>query len=121
LSGESPPGPAEISIPVLGSLIASVSFDSKEVLLTSFPRQYRPPVLIPFFAFRMVFGCGLLMLAMAWFGSYLYRADLRKGGASLSSRIAPRVAAEQTQFQEWDLGSGAVTELLTIVLVRSAV
>ncbi len=35
-----------ISIPVLGSLIASMSFTSKEVGLTNFPLQDRPPVLI---------------------------------------------------------------------------
>jgi len=60
-----------ISIPVLGSLIASTSLTSKEVGLTSFPRQDRPPVLIPFFAFRIMVGCGLVMLALAWAGSYL--------------------------------------------------
>jgi cytochrome bd ubiquinol oxidase subunit I len=37
-----------ISIPVLGSLIGSMSFTSKEVGLTDFPPQDRPPVLIPF-------------------------------------------------------------------------
>ncbi len=60
-----------ISIPVLGSLIASMSFTSKEVGLTSFPPQDRPPVVIPFFTFRIMVGCGLLMLALAWLGSYL--------------------------------------------------
>ncbi|MGY8668730.1 cytochrome ubiquinol oxidase subunit I [Bradyrhizobium sp. UFLA05-109] len=60
-----------ISVPILGSLIGSMSFDSKEVGLTSFPPQDRPPVLIPFFAFRIMVGCGLLMLALAWLGSYL--------------------------------------------------
>jgi cytochrome bd ubiquinol oxidase subunit I len=61
----------EIKIPVLGSLIASMSFDSKEVGLADFPRADRPPVLIPFFAFRIMVGCGLVMLALAWIGSYL--------------------------------------------------
>src|SRR5258708_17233003 len=60
-----------ISIPVLGSLIGSMSLDSKEVGLTSFPRQDRPPVLIPFFTFRIMVGCGLIMLAVAFIGSYL--------------------------------------------------
>ena len=60
-----------ISIPVLGSLIGSMSFDFKEVGLTDFPRQDRPPVLIPFFAFRIMVGCGLVMLALAWIGSWL--------------------------------------------------
>jgi cytochrome d ubiquinol oxidase subunit I len=60
----------ELKIPVLGSLIGSLSFTSREVGLTDFPPQDRPPVLIPFFAFRIMVGCGLLMLAIAWLGSY---------------------------------------------------
>jgi cytochrome d ubiquinol oxidase subunit I len=61
----------EIKIPILGSLIGSMSFTSKEVGLTDFPVQDRPPVTIPFFAFRIMVGCGLLMLLLAWAGSYL--------------------------------------------------
>jgi cytochrome bd ubiquinol oxidase subunit I len=61
----------EIKVPILGSLIASMTFDSKEVGLTDFPRAERPPVAIPFFAFRIMVGCGLVMLALAWIGSYL--------------------------------------------------
>jgi cytochrome bd ubiquinol oxidase subunit I len=60
-----------ISIPVLGSLIGSLSFDSKEVGLTDFPPRDRPPVLIPFFAFRIMVACGLALLILAWGGSYL--------------------------------------------------
>jgi cytochrome d ubiquinol oxidase subunit I len=30
-------------------------------------------VLIPFFSFRIMVGCGLIMLAIAWVGSYLLR------------------------------------------------
>ena len=65
----------EIKVPVLGSLIGSMSFDSKEVGLNSFAPQDRPPVLIPFFAFRVMVGCGLLMLGLAWFGSYRCSMD----------------------------------------------
>jgi cytochrome d ubiquinol oxidase subunit I len=61
----------EIKIPVLGSLIASMSFTSKEVGLTDFPPQDRPPVVIPFFTFRIMVGCSLIMLVLAWLGSYL--------------------------------------------------
>ena len=64
-----------ISIPVLGSLIGSMSLDSKEVGLTDFPAADRPPVLIPFFAFRIMVGCGLVMLLLAWVGSYLTVRD----------------------------------------------
>jgi cytochrome bd ubiquinol oxidase subunit I len=62
-----------ISIPILGSLIGSMSFDSREVGLTDFPPQDRPPVLIPFFTFRIMVGCGMVMLALAWIGTYLSR------------------------------------------------
>jgi len=61
----------QIKIPVLGSLIGSMSFTSKEVGLTDFPRRNRPPVIVPFFAFRIMVGCGLVMLLLAWVGIYL--------------------------------------------------
>jgi cytochrome d ubiquinol oxidase subunit I len=57
-----------ISVPYLGSLIASMSLTSKEVGLKSFPVADRPPVQIPFFAFRIMVGCGVLMLGLAWLG-----------------------------------------------------
>jgi len=61
----------EIKIPVLGSIIGSMSLTSKEVGLSDFSPQNRPPVLIPFISFRIMVGCGLIMLALAWLGSYL--------------------------------------------------
>src|SRR5579863_3602527 len=60
----------EIKIPVLGSMVASMSLTSKEIGLADFPRWDRPPVLIPFFAFRIMVGCGLLMMGLAWCGSF---------------------------------------------------
>jgi cytochrome d ubiquinol oxidase subunit I len=65
----------ELKIPVLGSLIATMHLDSKEVGLTGFARSERPPVGIPFFAFRIMVGCGLLMMAVAWLGSLLMIGD----------------------------------------------
>src|SRR6266436_5730354 len=62
-----------ISVPVLGSVIGSMSLHSKEVGLTDFPRADRPPVVIPFFAFRIMVGCGLVMLMLAWVGTWLSR------------------------------------------------
>lgn len=59
----------ELKIPYLGSLIAAMSFTSKELGLTDWPRADRPPVAIPFFAFRLMVGSGLLMLGIAWLGS----------------------------------------------------
>jgi cytochrome d ubiquinol oxidase subunit I len=65
----------ELKIPYLGSWIATMTFDSKEVGLKSFPKPDRPPVLVPFFAFRVMVGAGLLMLALAWFGAF---AEMRR-------------------------------------------
>jgi cytochrome bd-type quinol oxidase subunit 1 len=64
-----------ISIPVLGSLIARMSFDSKEVGLTDFQPQDRPPVIIPFFTFRIMVGCWLILLLVAWVGSDLIHKE----------------------------------------------
>jgi cytochrome bd ubiquinol oxidase subunit I len=57
--------------PPFGSLIDSDSLTAGEVGLDSIPPENRPPVLIPFFAFRIMVGCGLVMLALAWVGTYL--------------------------------------------------
>jgi cytochrome bd ubiquinol oxidase subunit I len=61
----------ELKLPWLGSFVASGNFTSMEIGLTDFPAAERPPVLIPFFAFRVMVGCGLIMLAVAWIGSFL--------------------------------------------------
>jgi len=63
----------EFKVPVLGSLIGSMSFTAKEVGLTSYAPSERPPVLIPFFGFRIMVGCGLVMLLLAWVGWYASR------------------------------------------------
>jgi cytochrome d ubiquinol oxidase subunit I len=61
-----------ITLPApFGSLIDSDSLDAAEVGLDSIPRNDWPPVVIPFFSFRIMVGCGLLMLALAWIGSYM--------------------------------------------------
>src|SRR3981189_2431378 len=57
--------------PPFGSLIDSDSLTAGETGLNSIPRENWPPVLIPFFGFRMMVGCGVVMLALAWLGSYL--------------------------------------------------
>lgn len=61
----------ELRLPApVGSLIDSSSLISKEIGIKSIPRQDRPPVLVPFFAFRIMVGCALVMLALAWGGSF---------------------------------------------------
>jgi cytochrome d ubiquinol oxidase subunit I len=63
--------------PPFGSLIDSDSFTAAEIGLNSIPRENWPPVIIPFFAFRIMVGCGLVMLGLAWIGGYLsYRHRL---------------------------------------------
>jgi len=57
--------------PPFGSLIDSDSLSAAEVGLDSIPREDWPPVAIPFFAFRIMVGMGLIMLAVSWFGNWL--------------------------------------------------
>jgi cytochrome d ubiquinol oxidase subunit I len=61
-----------IVVPKLGSFIASGTWDSKEVGLDTFPPEDQPPVIIPFFTFRLMVGMGLIMLAVSWLGIWLY-------------------------------------------------
>ena len=60
-----------IEIPKLGSMIASGNWTAKEIGLEAFPPEDRPPVLIPFFGFRLMVGMGLIMLAVSWLGNFL--------------------------------------------------
>ena len=41
--------------------------------LDSIPPQNWPPVLIPFFTFRIMVACGVAMLLIAWIGTWLGR------------------------------------------------
>ncbi|MCK0209098.1 cytochrome ubiquinol oxidase subunit I [Starkeya koreensis] len=61
----------QIEIPYLGSLILTHSLDGKIKGLKEFAREDRPPVAIPFFAFRVMVGLGLLMIAVGWLGAFL--------------------------------------------------
>jgi cytochrome d ubiquinol oxidase subunit I len=58
-----------------GSLIDSDSLTAGEVGLDSIPRTDWPPVVIPFLAFRVMVGCGIVMLFLAWVGSWLALDD----------------------------------------------
>jgi cytochrome d ubiquinol oxidase subunit I len=53
-----------IEIPALGSLILGHSWDAEIRGLKEWPRDERPPALIPFFAFRVMVGIGFLMLGL---------------------------------------------------------
>ena len=63
--------------PPFGSLIDSSSLTAKEVGLNSIPQENWPPVAIPFFTFRIMVGIAVLMVALAWGGSwYAWRRKL---------------------------------------------
>ena len=77
----------EIKIPYLGSLVASTRFNSREVGLTDFSRADRPPVAIPFFAFRAMVAFGLVMLALAWLGTWCALRETLDGSRRLLRAI----------------------------------
>ncbi len=54
----------EVAVPRLGSLILTHSLDGEIPALTSVPPGERPPVAPVFYAFRVMVGIGLLMLAV---------------------------------------------------------
>ncbi|MGX5803418.1 cytochrome ubiquinol oxidase subunit I [Bradyrhizobium sp. Arg314] len=66
-----------IEIPYLGSLILTHSIDGEVKGLKDFPADQRPPVAIPFFAFRAMVGCAMLMLGLVVLGGWLrFRGQL---------------------------------------------
>jgi cytochrome d ubiquinol oxidase subunit I len=65
----------EIAIPWLGSLVLTHSLDGAIKGLKEWPVDQRPPVGPPFFAFRIMVGCGLLMLALVVWGNVLRRDE----------------------------------------------
>jgi cytochrome d ubiquinol oxidase subunit I len=70
-----------VDVPRLGSLILTHSLDGTVKGLKDFPRAERPPVAIPFFAFRIMVGLGFAMLGLAWWGLIKW-----KRGTLLNSR-----------------------------------
>ena len=64
---------AEIGIPKLGSLYLTHSWEGHVKGLKDFAKEDRPPVVLPFFAFRVMVGMWLLMVGItAW--AWLVRA-----------------------------------------------
>jgi len=62
----------ELAIPYAGSLIITHSLDGHFAGLKDFPPEDRPPVDWPFYAFRIMAGIGLLMIAGALTGAFLW-------------------------------------------------
>ncbi len=63
---------AEISIPNGASLIITHSLDGRFAGLKDFAPEDRPPVAWPFYAFRVMVGIGLVMIALALWGAWLW-------------------------------------------------
>ncbi len=77
----------EISIPLMGSVILTHSTDGVIKGLKSFAPQDRPPVMVVFWAFRVMVGLGVLMLL---FG--VTSLVLRRGGRIYTNRWLQRAA-----------------------------
>jgi cytochrome d ubiquinol oxidase subunit I len=60
-----------IDVPWLGSLILTHDLDGEIKGLRDFPANQRPPVAIPFFAFRIMVGCAVVMLGLVLLGGWL--------------------------------------------------
>jgi cytochrome bd ubiquinol oxidase subunit I len=60
-----------IEVPLLGSLILTHDVNGVVPGLKDFPREDRAPAIIPFFAFRIMVGAGLIMLALVAAGLWL--------------------------------------------------
>jgi cytochrome d ubiquinol oxidase subunit I len=71
-----------LDVPVLGSLILTHDPNGVVPGLKEVPPNQRPPVAIPFFAFRIMVGIGLIMLAVVIVGNLL-----RWGGRLYSSTV----------------------------------
>ncbi|MDO5289912.1 MAG: cytochrome ubiquinol oxidase subunit I [Pseudomonadota bacterium] len=71
----------EIAIPRLASLILTHSWDGEIAPLTAVPPEDRPPVAPVFFAFRVMVGLGMLMLALVCVSAWAWRRGwlLRSG------------------------------------------
>lgn len=61
-----------LQIPYLSSIILTHSLDGEIKGLKNWPADERPPVLIVFFAFRIMVGIGFLMLFTGIVGAFLY-------------------------------------------------
>lgn len=60
-----------IEVPWLGSLILTHDLNGEVEGLKDFPVDQRPPVAIPFFAFRIMVGCAVVMLGLVLMGGWL--------------------------------------------------
>ena len=74
----------ELSVPKLGSIILTHEWDGEIPGLKEVPPEDRPPVAIVFWSFRIMVGCGLVMILLAWLGVALWwRGRLEQSRAYL--------------------------------------
>ena len=66
-----------IEVPKLASLVLTHELDGEVKGLDAFARQH-PPVAPVFFAFRLMVGVGLLLLAVSWIGWWQLRPNSRR-------------------------------------------
>ena len=77
---------AEIGIPKLASLYLTHSWDGHVKGLKDFPKEDRPPAVLPFFSFRLMVGMWLVMVAItAW--AWIARRRLQESRAFLLAAI----------------------------------
>ena len=60
-----------LEIPYLGSIILTHSLDGEILGMDTWPRNEVPPMALPFFAFRIMVGLGLLMLTLGMWSLWL--------------------------------------------------
>jgi cytochrome d ubiquinol oxidase subunit I len=79
----------ELSIPKAGSLIVAGKTTAEIPGLKSFPREDQPPAAIVFWAFRIMVGLGLLMIALGFWGGFLWwRGRLEQTRLFLRAAVA---------------------------------
>lgn len=62
----------EVAIPKVGSLVLTHTWDGTYRGLEDFPEEDWPPVANVFFAFRIMVGIGLLLIAVGFWGGFLW-------------------------------------------------
>jgi len=66
----------EVSIPSLLSLMVGWDTEYEIKGLNEFKKEDQPPIMIPFFSYRIMVGLGFFFVSMALIGIYLYWKDI---------------------------------------------
>lgn len=79
----------EVAVPRLGSWILTHQGGGVVQGLTEVPPEDRPPVALVFWSFRLMVGCGLAMLALAWLGLWRLRRGTLESGTAYLRLLVP--------------------------------